>query len=421
MKNRGTRLLGALAGPPGGGYPLHMPDSPSPEHRLAARVDALTRRRHELVGLSPGRSGGDRGSEGFTHGEYAKVSDALFRLQRGLTGTRSLIGARYMDDPDLLAAYLFFYWPVSYSQTAGILALAGLHPSRILVMGSGPGPASAALLDAGAEYAVLSDASPTALDLARRVLALGGTDPDRLRFLRGNLEGPEPYSEAAKLGPFDCVVFGHSLNELWIDVPDRAARVLALARGSAACLGPEGFLMVVEPALLATSRSALALRDGLAAEGWSVFAPCPGRRRLPCPALAAGPGHTCHDELRWETPSIVRLLARRTGLDKDSLKATWFLARPPAAPASLPGSAYPEDAFRVVSDPLLNKAGRTRYLLCGSTGRFPFSAPAEDSRSRESGFLFLRRGDVIRVTDPEIRESGWGLAEGTRIEVLPTG
>lgn len=396
-----------------------MPDNPSPERFLAGRIDALVRRRHELVGLPRDRE--NRGSEGLTPAEFARISDALFRLQRGLTGTRSLIGARYMEDPDILAAYLFFYWPVSYAQVQGVLAQTGLKPARVLDMGSGPGPAAASLLDAGAESAVLVDSSSSALDLARRVLSLEKTQSEKLRYIVADLEGISPYEGAAEYGTFDCVVFGHSLNELWTGASDRASRVLALARGAAGCLSSEGFLMVVEPALLATSRDALALRDGLAAEGWSIFAPCPGRRRMACPALAAGPGHTCHDELRWETPSIVRLLARRTGLDKDSLKATWFLARPPAAPASLPGSAYPEDAFRVVSDPLLNKAGRTRYLLCGRTGRFPFSAPAEAPRSGESGFLFLRRGDVIRVTDPEIRESGWGLTEGTRIEVLPEG
>jgi SAM-dependent methyltransferase len=366
--------------------------------------------------VRPGEAGP---AEGLTHSEYARISDALFRLQRGLTGNRSLIGARYMDDPDLLAAYLFFYWPVSYAQVAGVLTQSGIRPARILDMGSGPGPATAALLDAGARSAVLVDSSASALDLARRVLAQGPAAADALRFLHADLEGPAPFEKASDLGHYDCVVFGHSLNELWIGVPDRAERVLALAGAASGCLSPEGFLMVVEPALLATSREALALRDGLAAAGWSVFAPCPGRSRHACPALAAGPAHTCHDELRWETPETVRILARRTGLDKDSLKAAWFLARPPFAPAALPRSAYPEDAFRVVSDPLLNKAGRIRYLLCGASGRFPFSAPAEDPRSRTSGFSYLRRGDVIRVENPENRESGWGLGSATRIEVLP--
>lgn len=398
-----------------------MQDPRSPENPLAARIEALLRRRHELVGLPRGRPGAEVSAEGLTHSEYARISDALFRLQRGLTGNRSLIGARYMDDPDILAAYLFFYWPVSYAQVAGVLTQSGLRPSRILDMGAGPGPASAALLDAGAESAVLVDSSSSALDLARRVLAQGGTHTERLRYVTADLEGEEPYREAAESEPFDCVVFGHSLNELWTETPDRADRILSLAAAAAGRLSPEGFLMVVEPALLATSRDALALRDGLTALGWTIFAPCPGRDRKTCPALAAGPGHTCHDELRWDTPETVRILARRTGLDKDSLKATWFLARPPKAPACLPRSAYPEDAFRVVSDPLLNKAGRSRYLLCGGSGRFPFSASAEDPRALKSGFAYLRRGDVIRVENPEIRESGWGLGPETRIEVLPCG
>lgn len=411
----------ALVSRIGRGYASPMPDPQSPENPLTSRVEALVRKRHELVGLPRGRPGGPDPAEGLTHSEYARISDALLRLQRGLTGNRSLIGSRYMDDPDILAAYLFFYWPVSYAQVAGVLAQSSLKPARILDMGSGPGPASAALLDAGAESAVLVDSSTSALDLARRVLSLGGPLPEKLRYVAADLEGRSPYEGAAEYGPFDCVVFGHSLNELWVGAHDRAERVLALAAAASGCLSTEGFLLVVEPALLATSRDALALRDGLVSAGWTIYAPCPGRDRKSCPALAAGPGHTCHDELRWETPETVRILARRTGLDKDSLKATWLLARPPAAPTILPRSAYPEDAFRVVSDPLLNKAGRIRYLLCGGPGRFSFSAPAEDSGSKKSGFTYLRRGDVVRIENPEIRESGWGLSSSTRIEVLPGG
>jgi len=288
-------------------------------------------------------------------------------------------------------------------------------------MGSGPGPAVAALLDAGAESVTLTDASQGALDLARRVLSMEGTVEGKLRFLHADLEGEDPFPLTAEHGPFDCVVFGHSINELWPNAADRGERRLALVRRTAERLTPDGSLLVVEPALLSTSRDALELRNGLVAAGWSIAAPCPGRSRLPCPALSAGPGHTCHDELRWETPETVRQLAERTGLDKESLKATWFLARPPEAEErsdTEPSSFYPEDALRVVSDPLLNKAGRIRFLLCGRTGRFPFSAPSEDSWAKESGFLYLRRGDTIRVENPEVRESGWGLAPDTRMEVL---
>jgi len=267
-----------------------MPDPRSPDNPLASRVEALLRRRHELVGLPRGRPGEVGPAEGLTHSEYARISDALFRLQRGLTGNRSLIGARYMDDPDLLSAYLFFYWPVSYAQIAGVLAQSGLRPARILDMGSGPGPAAAALLDAGAESAVLVDSSSSALDLARRVLAQGRESPDRLRYLIADLEGSAPYEGAAEAGPYDCVVFGHSLNELWIGAQDRTERVLALASAASGCLSQEGFLLVVEPALLATSREALALRDGLAAAGWSAWAARPWPRGRPTPATTSCAG-----------------------------------------------------------------------------------------------------------------------------------
>lgn len=383
----------------------------TPLHR---RVANMVKWRHKLIGLPPRAEEESARGPSLTHAEYARVSSALLKLQRGLTGDRNLIGVRYMDDPDLLTAYLLFYWPVSYSQVSAALAQSALRPRRVLDLGSGPGPAAAACLDAGAEAAVLVDSSRRALDLARRVLALDA-ESGVVRFQETDLEKDSPYAKASEHGPYDCVVFCHSLNELWPDSPDRNLRALALARKAADCLSPGGAVLVVEPALLSTSRDALELRDALVAEGWRIAAPCTGRALLPCPALTAGPGHTCHDELRWAPPETVRQLAERTGLDKELLKATWFLALPPGSEAAPP---WPEDALRVVSDPLLNKAGRIRYLLCGKAGRFAFSAPAEDPRSSESGFLYLRRGDVIRVEAPELRESGWGLGSETRIEAL---
>ncbi len=397
-----------------------MSEAPSGDAFLQRRVSDLVRRRREILGPGSGAYSLSRLSGGLSDAEYARISKALLRLQRGLTGERALIGVRYMDDPDLLSAYLLFYWPVSYAQVFHALDQSGIRPGRVLDAGSGPGPAAAALLDAGAEAAVLTDSSPKALELARRVLAPEDGGPRGLRFLRLDLERGDP-GAAAGFGPYDCVVFGHSLNELWPRAPDRLTRRLALIRSLSGSLDPGGILLVVEPALLTTSREALALRDALAAEGWSIRAPCAGRSCRPCPALAAGPGHTCHDELRWNIPGTVRALAERTGLDKESLKATWFAARPPTPPGSespAPASAWPGDALRVVSDPLLNKAGRVRFLLCGREGRFPFSAPADSPLARESGFLGLRRGDVLRVRNPEIRERGWGLSPETKIEIL---
>jgi hypothetical protein len=126
---------------------------------------------------------------------------------------------------------------------------------------------------------------------------------------------------------------------------------------------------------------------------------------------------------------MVADLARAVGLDRDSAKATWFALkkeRPAAAAArrlSAPQPAEPGDAptleGRVVSEPMLNKAGRVRYILCTEHGLATLSAKREDPTARESGFLSLRRGDCLRASGLERREgeNNFGMAAGSRIEM----
>ncbi|HPS43702.1 MAG TPA: methyltransferase, partial [Treponemataceae bacterium] len=305
-------------------------------------------------------------------------------LQRGLTGDRSLIGASYMDDPKLLRAYLDFYWPISFEQARRALAVSEFLLGRplgarsVIDAGSGPGPVAAAFAASGATALTLLDQSARALELAReavpaRAVPRGGTPPS-IATVAMDIANPDP-SRIPLWGAADCVSFGHSLNEVAFDRGDRVEVRARLLERYAAALAPGGAILAVEPALLATSRDLIAVRNLLVSRGWRALAPCVGRAALECPALAAGEGQTCHDAVRWEMPRSVESLARELGLDKESLKMTWFLLEPPR---NLTGGAgdtsADEGLFRVVSDPMLNKGGRVRRLLCGRAGRFPLSA-----------------------------------------------
>src|SRR3954447_25321606 len=107
--------------------------------------------------------------------EVKQVAQGVRTLSHGLTRERQLAGAKYMDDPALLGAYLLFYWPVSYAQARQ--ALGELPRAReVLDLGSGPGPMSFAALDAGAGSVTSADRSKPALDLAK-LLATEATEP----------------------------------------------------------------------------------------------------------------------------------------------------------------------------------------------------------------------------------------------------
>lgn len=358
------------------------------------------------------------------------VGTALLRLQRGLTGERSLAGAPYMDDPSLLGAYLLYYWPVSYIEASIAIAELGLAPRRVLDLGSGPGPAAAAALDAGAARVDLADRSARALELASRVLR---RDSDRIAASRVDLESPDALPEGP--GRFDLVILGHSLNELWRGREDRIERRTGLLERAGRLLEPGGALLALEPALLETSREALRLRDALSDSGYRILGPCPASSSgpYPCPALAAGPDRTCHAEAAWVPPEPVASLAARAGLDRRSVKYAWFAAtpggaEPPALAAAREGSARvtadesPDGSSiegRVVSDPMLNKAGRIRYFVC-SEGRIATVSAASSSPEAEgSGFLSLRRGDRVRILGAEMRQGGGlGLVPGSSLTLL---
>lgn len=349
----------------------------------------------------------------------------LIALQRGLTGTRRMIGGRYMEEGPRLSSYLLFYWPVSYAQTRALLAMAGVAGAgggRVLDLGSGPAPCALAAADhlsgrspgsppsrpqpgAGGEISVVAcDPSALALESARRLCEEGGG----YRFT-GVPRWDAAAEDSLPEGPFDLIILGHLVNELWVGEERRIARRLALLDRCFERLTPGGVLLLLEPALLSTGREALELRDRVVESGRRVLAPCV--RSGPCPALRAE-GQTCHSDFPWVPPKTVRDLSARTGLDKGLIKTTGFVfGRGPAR-------SWEEGIFRVVSDPMVNKAGRVRYLLCGEGGRFPLSAKRGEGFPAERTFFSLARSQLLRLRGAVPRETGQALGPDTEIQRL---
>lgn len=395
----------------------------SQNHRQAERPKigaGLADRLPDLVAAwraSRGSSGSDKGSP-LSRREIETAGAALLKLQRGLTGDRRLAGSGYMDDTELLGAYLLYYWPVSYLQVSLAFAElrstgAAIAPERILDLGSGPGPAAAAVLDAcpSASELILVDSSEKALGMAEAILEARADRRPRITRRALDLESEAALPE----GPFDLAVIGHCVNELWRGDPKALDRRLELLRRVAKSLSQGGLILVLEPALLLTSRELIALRDRLALEGWRVIAPCPGS--YPCPIFAAGAERSCHAESAWIPGEPMASMAAAAGLDRSSVKCAYFFLSPPQS------DRRPEEGGqgcrRVVSDPMLNKAGRLRYILCGEGSLATVSARADDEAARGAGFMDLKRGDRIRLDGFEDRPGGGlGFAVGSALESL---
>ena len=337
-----------------------------------------------------------------TADERRDVVAGAGRLTRGLTGERELAGARYFDDTQLLGAYLLLYWPVSYAQARLVLDELRAPLGDVLDLGSGPGPLALAALDAGATAARAIDRVPAALAIAKslahgagRALAVEAWDPSR----------PLP------AGPFDTILAGHVINELYGgDLERRAALALQLL----ARVRPGGALVVIEPALRETSRALLQLRDRLVAQGVSVRAPC--LFRGDCPALVR-PTDWCHAEQSWTAPPLIEELAQAAKLHRDSLKMTYLVLQPPNVgwPELPPGRL-----FRIVSEPLPEK-GKQRFVGCGPEGRFPLVLPDKHVRDNNRAFVDLQRGDVVRIDRLATRGDGLRLDDQSDVHILTSG
>jgi SAM-dependent methyltransferase len=335
------------------------------------------------------------------------VAAAVERLSRGLTRDRELAGARYLDDERLLAAYLLYWWPVSYLQARGAISELPARPRRVLDLGSGPGPIAFAALDAGAAEVIAADRSARAL-AAAAALAREAGEPLAVR--EWNPTRPASLAQLAAGRTFDLVSMGHVLNELWKG-QDEDARRAALLEEALGLVAPGGSLLVVEPALRETSRALLRVRDRLVSRGIAVRAPCLFRGA--CPALARE-GDWCHAERAVEAPPLLAQIARAAGLRREAIKMSYLVLAPP-------GEGWPEPppgrVFRVVSEPLAGK-GRLRYMGCGPEGRIGLALQERHVGDANRAFTRLLRGDVVEVSGGEPRGDGLALGPTSEVKVI---
>lgn len=336
--------------------------------------------------------------------ELGEVVAGVKTLSAGLTGERQLVGKGYMDDPLLLGAYLLFYWPVSYAHCRYALGHLSSRPRSVLDLGSGPAPMSFASLDHSATEVIAADRSDHALKLALELAGEAG-EPLSVRKWDPLKEGRLPE------GIYDLIAMGHLLNELWAEETDGTGKIADLLEHACGSLQKNGALLVIEPALLLTSRRLLEVRDLLVNRGFPVLAPCIFRKG--CPALKKE-GNTCHTDRFWEPPRMVKDIARLAGLNKDALKMSFLILAPK-------GSKWPElpegRIFRIVSEPLESNK-RLRLIGCGQEGRVGLSLQEKDITGDNKVFLHLKRGDIIRITGGEDKESGITITDMSRITVM---
>jgi ribosomal protein RSM22 (predicted rRNA methylase) len=312
-------------------------------------------------------------------------------------------GARYLQDPAGLAAYLAYFFPASLAQVHRALvevAVPSAPTLRVLDIGSGPGPASFAVANwAGKRVDVTAlEAAPAALDAFRRLWPNSFGQLDARTWSAG---------EALPNGPFDVIVMSHVLNELFPGDPARLEKRQQWLNELTTRLNPDGLLVLIEPALRRTGRELLVIRDKLVAGGLVARAPCLFQGN--CPAIAR-PRDWCHADRPWQAPALAQTAAEAAGLSRESLKYSYVILSPT-------GERPRDNAlFRIVSEPL-PEAGKLRYFGCGPAGRHALVRLQKERTPENEAFDSLERGDIVRADPMTASGDGRRLGPTTTLTV----
>lgn len=335
--------------------------------------------------------------------EFRSVVSAVQKLQKGLETGDELIGQDYLAHPDLLGAYLLYYWVLHYQQGLALINELPHVPNRVLDLASGPGAFAFAALRHGAREVVAVDRNPTALKLASEICGRSGF-PLTIRS-HSLLKFPYPIE-----GKFDLIVIGYCLEELfpatqkgWNQAQNQWIQSLLQY------LAPEGKILFVESSLVHANHRLLALRDQLVKEGFPVQAPCVWKGE--CPALQAK--SVCYAQREFEKPYLIKEIQRAAQINLNSLKMSYLILRHPESGwPSLPEHPL----YRIISPPVETHAGK-RYYLCGTDGKKDLGSHLKEQSSETRAFDYLKRGELISLEGALVHQQHFDIVLGTRLKV----
>jgi len=299
-------------------------------------------------------------------GSVAETADGVRELSDMFNGiTRHRAG--YLSKANLRRAYVHYYLPVNAEKVARVLKEMDAYAPRkekprVLDFGCGPGTAAiAALLHGPVADLTLVDVVDEALDDARFLCAELGVQARTLH------EVPDE--------KFDLILAANVFVEHLAPLEEH------LAEG--------GYLVVLEPALKETTRKLCEWRDEMVRRGYRVAAPCVGQAK--CPMLERT-DLWCHQDVPWPRPATVNEIDRRLGLDKESLKYSYFvITKGGRTLADLGGDV------RLVSN-LHKEKGKAWAWVCGRSGPLCRAEVLTRHRSESTAdFFHADRGHILKM------------------------
>ncbi|MBL7996822.1 class I SAM-dependent methyltransferase [bacterium] len=310
---------------------------------------------------------------------------------------KEFVSSAYLDDKKYCDAYLLYYTTCNLLKMyypLGELKKSGFFNEHsdlsVLDLGSGTGTLILSLSIWLAENFPSSRAQFTAWDQSS--VALQTLEKFYKKFdWKFELETHQMDIENARLTDqrYDLITGGNVLNELTELGEEHFVSILERN------LLPDGFVILVEPALKNSSRRLLELRDRLLQSGWFIYAPC--FTHGSCPALV-NPEDWCHHDMPWERPKFIEILDEMVGHIRKSLKFSYLILS--RQDMHLSEFIAPErnftNQFRVVSD-LFKEKGRRRVFLCNDLGRNECLKNKRDNSEENKAFDDLELYDVVQI------------------------
>ncbi len=192
---------------------------------------------------------------------------------------------------------------------------------------------------------------------------------------------------------FDLITVANTLNEVAYEKRNKLLRLIN------AGIKDDGFVILIEPALMTTSRDLLDFRDKMIKQGFYIYSPC--LRNSNCPALQTEKDW-CHTEVKWKRPEFIRQIDLVSGNYRRTLKFSYIVAskRDVNLIDFIIGERNFKDYFRVVSQLIVEK-GKKHCYLCNEMGRL-HCIKLDRANSRENEiFDEIERYDIITLKNFE--------------------
>ncbi|CUS98645.1 small ribosomal subunit Rsm22 family protein [Candidatus Chrysopegis kryptomonas] len=207
---------------------------------------------------------------------------------------------------------------------------------------------------------------------------------------------------------FDLITVANTLNEVAYEKRNKLLRLIN------AGIKDDGFVILIEPALMITSRDLLDFRDKMLKHGFYIYSPC--LRNLNCPALETEKDW-CHTEVEWKRPEFIRQIDLVSGNYRKTLKFSYIVAskRDVNLIDCIVGERNFKDYFRVVSQLIVEK-GKKHCYLCNELGRFHCVKLDRVNSPQNEVFDEIERYEIIEMKNFEKSGKEIKIKPDTQIE-----